>query len=81
MEEKLEELREQHRTWRVSSGVLWGALAGAAAGALAFAAWRRGYLRALTAARSDRPRLSWYAEVKQRSRDNRARRERDPLLR
>ena len=51
VEEKLEELREQHGTWRVSSGVLWGALAGAAAGALAFAAWRRGYLRALTALR------------------------------
>jgi hemerythrin-like domain-containing protein len=80
-EEKIEALREQHRRWGVSSGVLLGALAGAAAGALAFAAWRAGDLRTLAAPREERPRLSWYAEVKRRSRENRARRERDPLLR
>jgi hemerythrin-like domain-containing protein len=81
VKEKLEDLREQRRTWGVSSGVLLGALAGAAAGALAFAAWRSGYLRAITASPSDRRFLAGYAEVKRRSQDNRARRERDPLFR
>jgi hemerythrin-like domain-containing protein len=74
VEEKLEELREQHGTWGISSGVLWGALAGAAAGALAFAAWRRGYLRALTTSGLDRRLLSTYAGVGRRSRNDQAQR-------
>lgn len=81
-EEKIEALRAEHRAWGLGrTGLVLGALAGAAAGALAFAAWRSGYLRALGAPPPDRRFLSFYAKVKQRSRENRARRERDPLLR
>src|SRR4051794_24405647 len=72
VEEKLEELREQRGSWGIPSGVLWGALAGAAAGALAFAAWRKGYLRALTAVGLDRRLLSPYAGVGRHSRSDQA---------
>jgi hemerythrin-like domain-containing protein len=50
VEENIEALRARHGSWDVpSSGLLLGALVGAAAGALAFAAWRSGALRGLTA--------------------------------
>ncbi len=50
VEENIEALRARQGGWDVpSSGLLLGALVGAAAGALAFAAWRSGALRGLTA--------------------------------
>lgn len=50
VEENIEALRARHRGWDLpASGLLLGALVGAAAGALAFAAWRTGALRGLTA--------------------------------
>ena len=78
---KIKVLRKQHRRWGLSSGVLLGALAGAAAGALAVTAWRADSLRTLAVSREERAGLALYAEVKRRSRENRARRMRDPLLR
>ena len=81
-EEKIEALRAEHRVLGMApTALLLGTLAGAAAGALAFVAWRNGYLRTLGASSPDRRFASAYARVKQRSRENRARRERDPLLR
>jgi len=78
---KIKALRKQHRKWGLSSGVLLGALATAAAGAVVFTAWRSGYPRTFATSGEERAGLSWYAEVKRRSRENRVRRERDPLLR
>jgi DNA-binding MarR family transcriptional regulator len=50
VEENTEALRARHSGWDMtSSGLVLGALAGAAVGALAFAAWRSGALRDLTA--------------------------------
>jgi hypothetical protein len=50
VEENTEALRARHSGWDVpSSGLVLGALVGAAVGALAFAAWRSGALRDLTA--------------------------------
>lgn len=50
VEENIEALRARHGGWDVpSSGLLLGALMGAAVGALAFAAWRSGAFRGLTA--------------------------------
>jgi hemerythrin-like domain-containing protein len=50
VEENIEALRARDGGWDVpASGLLLGALVGAAAGALAFAAWRGGALRGLTA--------------------------------
>jgi DNA-binding MarR family transcriptional regulator len=50
VEENIEALRARHSGWDVlSSGLVRGALIGAAVGALAFAAWRSGALRDLTA--------------------------------
>jgi Hemerythrin HHE cation binding domain/IclR helix-turn-helix domain len=50
VEESIEALRTRQGGWDLpSSGLLLGALVGAAAGALAFAAWRGGALKGLTA--------------------------------
>jgi hypothetical protein len=64
VEAKIEALRAGRGG--ISSGLLLGALAGAAAGALAFAAWRSGRLRALTATGPERRFLHNYAEVRRR---------------
>ncbi|MBA1159333.1 hemerythrin domain-containing protein [Microvirga mediterraneensis] len=81
-EEKIEHLRRHHRQGSAaSSGLLLGVLVGAAAGALAFAAWRSGFTRASERSPVERQRhLSWYSNVKLRSRMNRAERLRNPAL-
>jgi hemerythrin-like domain-containing protein len=76
IEEKAEEIRERRPRSRIVPAAIWAGAALAAVAGLAVAAERTGYLRRW---REAYPRLGSdaYASVKSRSRENRARREKD----
>lgn len=78
MDEKAEEIRDRHRGVGIGVAAIWAGVAVVAAAGLVMAVERAGYLRRSVAGRydlGDNP----YTTLKERSRENRKRRESDHL--
>jgi hypothetical protein len=78
VDEKAEEIRDRHRGVGIGVAAIWAGVAVVAAAGLVMAVERAGYLRRSVAGRydlGDNP----YTTLKERSRENRKRRESDHL--